>query len=156
MQGIERRSLLKGIAALPVGSLLSLADTGDESVQVVTAGSDRTGEPHKGPRANSHLEFKVLTSETNGRLFILENKLAAKGGPYRHLHYEQEEWFFLIEGADVAMEIGDQKAPSETRGLRAGSAKRASRVSISRRHTGPIVNRLLSRGQDGGVLQRNQ
>ena len=27
----------------------------------------------------------------------------------RHIHFDQEEWFFVIEGGEVAMEIGDLK-----------------------------------------------
>ena len=32
-----------------------------------------------------------------------------RGGPPRHIHFEQEEWFFLVEGGEVVMEIGNQK-----------------------------------------------
>jgi hypothetical protein len=26
-----------------------------------------------------------------------------RGGPPRHVHYEQEEWFFFLEGGEVIM-----------------------------------------------------
>jgi len=32
-----------------------------------------------------------------------------RGGPPRHVHYEQEEWFFFLEGGEVIMEIGEQE-----------------------------------------------
>jgi len=32
-----------------------------------------------------------------------------RGGPPRHLHYEQEEWFYVIEGGEVLIEIGQEK-----------------------------------------------
>jgi len=47
---------------------------------VLEAGTDRTGQPHKAARANSHLDFKVLTHETSGALFIMENRNMVRGG----------------------------------------------------------------------------
>ena len=33
-----------------------------------------------------------------------------RGGPPRHIHYEQEEWFYFVEGSDeVLMEVGETK-----------------------------------------------
>ena len=81
----------------------------EQAVHVVNARTDRTGVPHKAARADSPLDFKVLTAETHGALFILENRDMVRGGPPRHVHYDQEEWFCLIEGGEVAMEIGEQK-----------------------------------------------
>jgi hypothetical protein len=52
-------------------------------------------------RADNHLDFKVLTRETDGRVFIMENRDMVRGGPPRHVHYEQEEWFFFLEGGEV-------------------------------------------------------
>jgi hypothetical protein len=37
--------------------------------------------------------------------YIFEHTNMGKGGPPRHLHYEQDEWFFAIKG-DFAMEVG--------------------------------------------------
>ena len=110
MPSPDRRSLLKALGALPFAPLLSWG-TADEKLDlhIVRAGDDRTGQHHKGPRPESHLDYKVLTSETNGGLFVLEHMNMTRGGPPRHLHYDQEEWFFLIEGGEVAMEIGEQK-----------------------------------------------
>jgi mannose-6-phosphate isomerase-like protein (cupin superfamily) len=52
----------------------------------------------------SKIEFKVLQGGENGVL-VLENKFHSPGGPARHLHYEQDEWFYVLEG-DFAFEIG--------------------------------------------------
>jgi quercetin 2,3-dioxygenase len=41
-------------------------------------------------------------------LFILENVFREKGGPARHLHYEQDEWFYAIEG-EFIIEVGGEK-----------------------------------------------
>jgi len=110
MLGLDRRSFMKAFAALPLLHYVGMAETEQPSLHVVPAGSDRTGRPHKAARANSHLDFKVLTNETNGALFIMENRNMVRGGPPRHIHFEQEEWFYFIEGSDdVLMEVGDKK-----------------------------------------------
>ena len=43
-------------------------------VHVVRARADRTGEPHTVPQVDSRLDFKVLTADTGGSLFVLENR----------------------------------------------------------------------------------
>ncbi len=109
MHHLNRRSLLKALAALPFAAFPAIAEQGT-NLHLVQAGADRTGRPHKAARANSHLDFKVLTGDTKGALFIMENRNMIRGGPPRHVHYEQEEWFYFVEGSDeVVMEVGDEK-----------------------------------------------
>jgi len=78
----------------------------DERVHI-SAGGDRFQEHRKvfGTRA---IDFKVSTLDTNGDLFIIEVTDDRKGGPPRHLHHEQEEWFYVIDG-EYAVEIGDKR-----------------------------------------------
>src|ERR1700736_2543131 len=54
----------------------------------------------------SIIAFKVTTPNLDG-VFILENTFLAKGGPARHLHYEQEEWFYVLEG-EFKFEVGEE------------------------------------------------
>ncbi len=68
----------------------------------VAAGADRFGEQRG--LGISTIAFKVTTPNPSD-LFILENTFFAKGGPARHLHYEQEEWFYILEGA-FQFEVG--------------------------------------------------
>lgn len=109
MHIVDRRSILKAVAALPFASWRTVAEVGTQAVELVKAGADRTGHPHKAARADSHLDFKVLTRETNGAMFVMENRNMIRGGPPRHVHFEQEEWFYLIEGGEVLMEVGEKK-----------------------------------------------
>jgi len=110
MHEVGRRSMLKVIAALSFAPYSAVGDEKDGAVHLVEAGADRTGQPHKAARANTHLDFKVLTRETNGDLFIMENRNMVRGGPPRHIHYEQEEWFYFVEGShEVLMEVGKTK-----------------------------------------------
>ena len=44
------------------------------------------------------LQIKVSTDDTDGALFVFEHADMGKGGPPRHFHYEQNEWFYAIEG----------------------------------------------------------
>lgn len=55
----------------------------------------------------STIAFK-LTTPNPGDPFILENTFLAKGGPARHLHYDQDEWFYILEGA-FQFEIGAER-----------------------------------------------
>ena len=71
----------------------------------VADGEDRFGE-HRGLGISS-ISFKVSASDSNG-LFILENTFRQKGGPALHLHYGQDEWFYIIEG-EFIFEVGREK-----------------------------------------------
>ena len=81
MHELDRRSMLKVVAALSLGPHSALADEKESTLHFVEAGTDRTGQPHKVARANSHLDFKVLTHETNSALFIMENRNMVRGNP---------------------------------------------------------------------------
>jgi hypothetical protein len=87
MHDFDRRSMLKVVAGLSLAPCSLLADNTESTIHLVQAGTDRTGQPHKAARANSHLDFKVLTRETHGDLFIMENRDMIRGGPPRHVHY---------------------------------------------------------------------
>src|SRR5438270_13899584 len=71
----------------------------------VAAGEDRFGE-QRGLGISS-IAFKVSGQDSSG-LFILENTFHAKGGPPRHLHYEQDEWFYALEG-EFLFEVGTER-----------------------------------------------
>ena len=71
--------------------------------QVVLAANDSTGQHHAmGP---AHVDFKMGATDAGGGLFVVENVLPEKGGPPRHLHIDQEEWFYAVEG-EYIFEIG--------------------------------------------------
>ena len=54
------------------------------------------------------LQIKVSGKDTEGSLFTFEHTKMSKGGPPRHFHYEQDEWFYAMEG-EFAFEVGDEK-----------------------------------------------
>jgi mannose-6-phosphate isomerase-like protein (cupin superfamily) len=109
---IRRRTFLKSAAiGCPTfaASFLAPPSWGDESAPAlhpVSAGQDRTGHPHS--LGFSTLCFKVLTADTGGNLFAIEHTNLMPGtGPALHLHYSQDEWFYVMEGR-VAFQV-DQK-----------------------------------------------
>lgn len=55
----------------------------------------------------SRIDFKVRTTGETG-LLVIENTFHGPGGPARHLHVSQDEWFYAIEG-DFVIEIGDKR-----------------------------------------------
>lgn len=71
----------------------------------IAAGADRFGEQHG--LGISTIAFKLITPDPNG-LLILENTFHAKGGPARHLHYDQDEWFYSLEG-EFQFEVGAER-----------------------------------------------
>lgn len=75
------------------------------STQYVAAGQDRFGE--QWGLGISSIAFKV-TPHDGSDLLILENTFHAKGGPPRHLHYEQDEWFYALEG-EFVFEVGHER-----------------------------------------------
>ena len=79
--------------------------TGLPPVGRIAAGDDCFGE-HRGLGV-SVIAFKVVPPDSSGVL-ILENTFHAKGGPARHLHYDQDEWFYVLEG-EFLMEIGQKR-----------------------------------------------
>ncbi len=78
------------------------------SVQPFEVGrdADRYG-IHRGVGIGT-LCFKVTTADSNGAFLVAEIAHHAKGGPPRHLHHDQDEWFHVIEG-DYILEIGDTR-----------------------------------------------
>ncbi len=106
--GMQRRSF---IGAAIAGSPLTLMG---QSFQTATSakgirvahGADRLGERHT--IGVSTTDFKVLTQDCGGALFIMEHTNRKKGGPPRHLHHNEDEWFYVIEG-DYIIEIASDR-----------------------------------------------
>lgn len=63
----------------------------------VPAGEDRF-QQRREVLGSMSIDYKVSSSDTDGDHFIMENTNDFRGGPPRHLHHEQEEWFYVGEG----------------------------------------------------------
>lgn len=109
MKLILRRSFLKMAAAvLPSSSLLSPSQDAAPPIKPVkvSAGSDREGKTRA--VGVSSTTYKVLTAETSGAMFVMEQANQKKGGPPRHRHLSQDELFYVLEG-EYIVEIGTQR-----------------------------------------------
>jgi quercetin dioxygenase-like cupin family protein len=111
----------------------------------IAAGEDRFGE-HRG-LGISQIDFKLSSQEGNG-LFIIENIFRAKGGPARHLHHEQDEWFYAVEG-EFVIEVGQ----TQTR-LKPGDSLFAPRkVPHVWAHVGSAHGRILIAFSPAGQME---
>jgi mannose-6-phosphate isomerase-like protein (cupin superfamily) len=107
---LQRRSFLKAaLSAAPAATLHNLLAQSAlaPALHPVAAGHDRFGTSHS--LGFSSLTFKVASNDTAGNLFIIEHRDLQPGkGPALHLHYSQEEWFYVME-SEVAIQVGDQR-----------------------------------------------
>jgi mannose-6-phosphate isomerase-like protein (cupin superfamily) len=74
----------------------------------VAAGSDRFEPQELTIWGLIPLSIKVSGKDTGGELLIFEHRDMGKGGPPRHVHFDQDEWFYVIEG-EYAFEVGGEK-----------------------------------------------
>ncbi|MEJ7830166.1 MAG: cupin domain-containing protein [Segetibacter sp.] len=72
----------------------------------VDAGKDRLGETIS-PREGDTFYCKVSTQDTDGHLYIFESTREKKGGPPLHYHYEQDEWWYILEG-EFLFKVGEK------------------------------------------------
>jgi len=75
-------------------------------LHVVGAEEDLSGHPHS--VGFSRILFRIITQQTDGRLFLIEHKNMQPGGPPLHFHLNQEEWFYVVEG-ELAFQVGEQR-----------------------------------------------
>jgi len=104
---MKRRSFL----SLAAGAVSAVACgqsslTASSQLHPVLTGKDRLEEVHN--FGITTIAFKVLTDDTHGELFVIEHANRAKGGPPRHVHPHQDEWFYVMQGEFVA-EIGTER-----------------------------------------------
>jgi mannose-6-phosphate isomerase-like protein (cupin superfamily) len=74
----------------------------------VAAGTDRREENGMMIWGLLPLSIKVSTADTGGSLFVFQHKDMGLGGPPRHIHHAQDEWFYAVEG-EYVMEVGDER-----------------------------------------------
>ena len=74
----------------------------------VPAGGSRFRKQHEIRFTRTLIDIKVSTLETGGALSVAEITSFQRGGPARHLHHEQDEWFYVVEGGYV-IEVGEER-----------------------------------------------
>lgn len=111
-----------------------LTEYSTRAVRIV-AGEDRFNE--RRGLGISAITFKVTSQDAPGTL-IIENTFTSKGGPPRHLHHKQDEWFYVLEG-EFVIEVGTDRFS-----LSPGDSLLAPRmVPHAWAYTGEDVGRML-------------
>ena len=113
MKLIHRRSFLElAVAALPAplfGQTPSLASPTAELR--VPAGMDREGKEHA--IGLSSTTYKVLTRDTAGALFVMEQSNHKKGGPRQHVHHGEDVTQKMVRAAAI-VEVGSERFRLQT------------------------------------------
>ena len=119
--------------------------TNHPTTLLVPAGEDRFGQ-HRGLGISS-ISFKVTPQDSQGTL-IIENTFREKGGPARHLHYDQDEWFYALEG-EFIFEVGKDNFR-----LKPGDSLLAPRkVTHVWAYTGGVCGRILIAFMPAGKME---
>ena len=114
----------------------------------VPAGGDRFRRQSEIQYTRTVIDTKVSTLDTDGGLSVLEITSFDKGGPARHLHYEQDEWFYVVEGEYVS-EVGEERYQ-----LGPGDSILAPRkVAHVWAHVGEGIGRLIAALQPAGEIE---
>ena len=83
----------------------------DAMPQAVTvpAGKDRFEEDGLKIWGLIPLTRKLSGADTDGAVYVFEHRdMLVKGGPPRHVHQDQDEWFYVVHG-DFAFEVGERQ-----------------------------------------------
>jgi mannose-6-phosphate isomerase-like protein (cupin superfamily) len=108
MKAMKRKSFILSFAPLlsfilsPIKFVNSRIGKGVK----VDSGQDRFGQPLSLLDGDTFFT-KVSTKDSNGDLFIFESTRVKKGGPNLHLHFEQDEWWYILEG-EFLFKVGDE------------------------------------------------
>ena len=94
------------------------------------------------------LQIKVSSEDTAGNFFVFEHADMGKGGPPRHFHYEQDEWFDVTKG-EFIFEVGDERFRLDP----GDSLFAPRRVPHAWAHVGDEPGTLLLAVQPAGSLE---
>lgn len=73
---------------------------------IVAAGKDRNNHSLSLMEGDTFFS-KISTADTNGGLYVFESTRVKEGGPALHYHYEQDEWWYVLEG-EFQIKVGDE------------------------------------------------
>ena len=109
----RKQFILTTLTALPLlafGKLKGIMQTQLEKGFKVNAGEARFGKHYKmkGVTLNT-LDIKISGKDTANALAVFEQTgLTPKGGPPLHIHPNQDEWFYIVEG-EYLFQVGTER-----------------------------------------------
>jgi mannose-6-phosphate isomerase-like protein (cupin superfamily) len=72
----------------------------------VDAGKDRSGKPITLFEGDTFYT-KVSTADTDGDVYVFESTRVKEGGPSFHVHYEQDEFWYILKG-EFLFKVGEE------------------------------------------------
>src|SRR3954468_6163088 len=72
----------------------------------VDAGNDRSGKPISLFEGDTFYT-KVSTADTEGDVYVFESTRVKEGGPSFHLHYAQDEFWYVLKG-EFLFKVGEE------------------------------------------------
>ena len=108
MAAIKRRSFI-GTLVAGLSSLLLADNPTTDSTRAgfkVAADQDRFGQSRS--IGFNSTTFKVGTDDTQGAMFVMEQRSLKPGGPPLHLHHEQDEYWYVISG-EYLFQVGSER-----------------------------------------------
>jgi mannose-6-phosphate isomerase-like protein (cupin superfamily) len=114
----------------------------------VPAGGSRFRRQHEIRLTRTVIDIKASTLDTDGALSVAEITSFQRGGPARHLHHEQDEWFYIVEGEHV-IEVGEQRYE----GGPGDSVLAPRKVAHVWAHVGEGTGRLIAALQPAGEIE---
>lgn len=124
LKGMNRKHFVKlaglSVATVATGVITGCANESSSQSAQANAKGQRARKAVYVPRGKNRFneelmiwgiipyQIKVSGKDTDGSLFSFEHAKMGKGGPPRHFHYDQDEWFYAMEG-QFAFEVGDEK-----------------------------------------------
>jgi mannose-6-phosphate isomerase-like protein (cupin superfamily) len=114
----------------------------------VPVGGSRIRGQHDIRLTRTLIDIKVSTLDTGGGLCVTEITSLHKGGPARHLHHGQDEWFYVLEG-EYVIEVGEERYEAGP-----GDSVLAPReVAHAWAHMGEGKGRLIGALQPAGEIE---
>jgi quercetin dioxygenase-like cupin family protein len=114
----------------------------------VPLGGSRFRRQHEIRLTRTLIDIKVSTLDTGGGLCVTEITSLQKGGPARHLHHGQDEWFYVLEGKHV-IEVGEERYEGEP----GDSVLAPRKVAHAWSHVGEGTGRLIAALQPAGEIE---
>lgn len=69
---------------------------------------DRFHEKMEFSRVGSRIDTKVSTADLEGDLYVYESRTVGKGGPPLHVHPNQDEWIYVLQG-EYEFQVGEER-----------------------------------------------
>lgn len=108
---MKRSSFLKSVAALASAAALPFKSFAAKKRVgkglVVKSGKDRKDKPLSLFEGDT-FHTKVAGKDTDGDVYVFESTRVKEGGPSYHLHYDQDEYWYVLKG-EFLFKVGDEE-----------------------------------------------